>query len=197
MAFEITKCPCTLFFYKCLTIYHCFCHRYYYPHFYQIKNMPLSLPLSLSLSLMIFFVILIVVVVASIVIIVIVITMAMEKENIQNFHFAIELPFHLLCCIKLTSMFYPKYKGFADKTCNTSQWTRFVLVFCLVDNRPILPKQTNFTNPTNVSFPYPTSHHSVTEMCTCMHIFVTKRCTMAYFSVVWFVRWLHSSRLLH
>ena len=34
----------------------------------------------------------------------------------------------------------------------------------------------------NVPVPYPTMHHFVTEMCTQVHIFVTKRCIVGYLS---------------
>ena len=34
----------------------------------------------------------------------------------------------------------------------------------------------------NASVLYPTMHHFVTEMCTCVHISVTKRCMMGYLS---------------
>ena len=34
----------------------------------------------------------------------------------------------------------------------------------------------------NASIPYPTMHHFVTEMCTCVHISVTKWCIVGYLS---------------
>ena len=38
----------------------------------------------------------------------------------------------------------------------------------------------------NASVPYPTMHHFVTEMCTCVHISVTKWCIVGYlFDALW------------
>ena len=38
----------------------------------------------------------------------------------------------------------------------------------------------------NASLPYPTIHHFVAEMCTCMHISVTKWCVVGYlFGALW------------
>ena len=46
--------------------------------------------------------------------------------------------------------------------------------------------------PHNASVPYPIMHHFVTEMCARVHISVTKRCIMGYFScIVGFVRWVY------
>ena len=53
-------------------------------------------------------------------------------------------------------------------------------------------------NSHNTPVPYPTRHHSVTEMCTCVHIPVIKWCIMGYISdpFVGFVKWVHQFNIL-
>ena len=46
----------------------------------------------------------------------------------------------------------------------------------------------------NAAVPYPTIHHIVTEMCTCVHIYVTKWCIVGYLSDALWYLWLVSSQ---
>ena len=55
----------------------------------------------------------------------------------------------------------------------TSIWTNAVLIDLL-------------RKPHNAPVPYSTMHHFVTEMCTCVHISVTKWCIVGYlYNVLW------------
>ena len=48
----------------------------------------------------------------------------------------------------------------------------------------------------NAPVPYPTMHRFVTEMCKCVHIYVSKWCIVGYLSdTVGFVRWVHYNEI--
>ena len=79
-----------------------------------------------------------------------------------------------------------KYQGMtASKT----------ICMCTQPYRPVaqIPQCTSPIS-NNAPVPYPTKHHFVTEMSTCVHISITKWYIVRYlFNALWFVSWYEAS----